>query len=404
MYGKSFPEEWSRVRPRVRLAVIPPKAVSQSINGRLYRTAVGEEALLAGLPKELFRRFPLHVRHTHQRLNAVVLEIRADRAEEFRRFLDWAGFPNEAVTRVYPLLKESVPLIGVPNLWNAGFTGKGVRVAILDTGIDRQHPDLKNRIAAYRNFTRFKSEDTVGHGTHCAGIICGGGKVYRGVAPGVELFCGKVIDEQGGESDDVVAGMSWAASQGAKIISLSLGGPGNPADLMCRECDALAKDGVTVVIAAGNEGPAAETIGSPGCAVSAITVGSVDKNGQLAFYSSRGPVRMGRKRIHKPDLLAPGGGVVTEGKAKCPYTTGIVSAKSAKMPTDACDRGKGYTRMSGTSMAAPHIAGLVALFLEMDPQLKGPEAIKKRLRKNCRSLGLTADEQGYGLIKMDNDG
>ncbi len=401
MYGKRFDETGKQSGARIRLAVTPPRNVSQSINGRIYRTAVGEEAMLAGMPKELFRNYPLKVRHTHRRLNAVVLEIPANRAEEFRASLDSAGLAYEPVTRVYPLLKESVPMIGAPFFWKAGFTGKGVRVAVLDTGVDRRHPDLKDRIVGFRNFTRFGTEDSVGHGTHCAGILCGGGSKYRGVAPGVELLCGKVIDAQGGESDDVIAGMSWAVSQGARIISMSLGGPGHPGDLMSRECDALAKEGVILVVAAGNEGPAPETIGSPGCALSAITVGAVDKNGQLTFYSSRGPVRAGRKKVHKPDLLAPGGGVVTEGRPKCMFSTGITSAKSSSMSPVPCDLAKIYTRMSGTSMATPHVAGLAALLLQRNPELKGPEALKKEFKKYCRSLGLSADEQGFGLVQFE---
>ncbi len=389
---------------KVRLAVTPPKVVKYSINGRIHRQMVREESLQAGLPKELLRRFPVRIKHTHRRLNVVALEIDASRSEEFCAFLNWIGLPFELGTRVYPLLHESAPMIQAPSLWKNGFTGKGIRIALLDTGVDRKHADLKERIVAYRNFTGFHGEDDVGHGTHCAGILCGNGRKYRGIASGAELICGKVLGKQGGESDDIVAGLSWAASRGAQIISLSLGGPGNPKDLMCRECDALAEDGILVVVAAGNEGPARETICSPGCARSVVTVGAVDKEKKLAFYSSRGPVRDGKKKIPKPDLLAPGGGVLRGEKASsCSYPRGITSSKSAHAPVDPCDQGLSYTRMSGTSMATPHVSGLAALLLEMDPKLDTPAKLKKRLKQCCLSLELSAEEQGAGLIQAPKD-
>lgn len=128
-------------------------------------------------------------------------------------------------------LDKSVPQIGAPEAWKAGFTGKGVKIAVLDTGTDATHPDLKGQILAEKNFSAAKdTKDRVGHGTHVASIAAGtgaksGGK-FKGVAPDAKLLAGKVLDDDGyGEDSGILAGMEWAVAQGADIVNLSLGGP-----------------------------------------------------------------------------------------------------------------------------------------------------------------------------------
>ncbi|WP_445270826.1 S8 family peptidase, partial [Streptomyces sp. DSM 41634] len=194
-------------------------------------------------------------------------------------------------------LDRSVPQIGTPAAWKAGFTGKGVKIAVLDTGTDSTHADLKGQILASNNFSASKdTKDRVGHGTHVASIAAGTGAAskgkFKGVAPDAKLLSGKVLDDEGyGEDSGILAGMEWAVAQGADIVNLSLGGEDTPdVDPLEAAVNKLtAEKGVLFAIAAGNEGDGAGTVGSPGSADAALTVGAVDVKDKLAEFSSRGP-------------------------------------------------------------------------------------------------------------------
>ncbi|MFL6120979.1 S8 family serine peptidase, partial [Actinophytocola sp.] len=183
--------------------------------------------------------------------------------------------------RVQPLLEDSVPQIGAPQAWAAGFTGAGAKVAVLDTGYDPTHPDLAGAVLAQQDFTGEGITDTVGHGTHVASTIAGtgaaSGGLRKGVAPGAKLLVGKVLGEYGGTEAQVIAGMQWAVDQGADVVNMSLGNdaPTDGTDLLSQTLDELSdSSGTLFVVAAGNSG-ARETIGSPGAADRALTVGSV---------------------------------------------------------------------------------------------------------------------------------
>ncbi len=208
-------------------------------------------------------------------------------------------------------LDTSVGQIGAPKAWQAGYDGKGVKIAVLDTGVDATHPDLKGQVTAAKNFTSAPTTgDVVGHGTHVASIAAGTGAqskgTYKGVAPGAKVLNGKVLDDAGfGDDSGILAGMEWwAAAQGADIVNMSLGGMDTPeTDPLEAAVDKLsAEKGILFAIAAGNEGP--QSIGSPGSADSALTVGAVDDQDKLADFSSTGP-RLGDGAV-KPDLTAPG--------------------------------------------------------------------------------------------------
>jgi subtilisin family serine protease len=252
-------------------------------------------------------------------------------------------------------LDVSVPQIGAPAAWQAGLDGTGVTVAILDSGIDATHPDFAGKIAANENFTTDpNADDVVGHGTHVASIIAGsgaksGGK-YRGVAPGAKLAIGKVCETEFCDESAILAGMQWAART-APVINISLGGGDMPnIDPLESAVDELtAAHGALFVIAAGNAGGTA-TVGSPGSADSALTVGAVDDEDQLADFSSRGP-RVGDDAI-KPDITAPG--------------VDIVAAKAANGQIGS-PAGDGYVSLSGTSMATPHVAGAAAIVTQQHP-------------------------------------
>jgi subtilisin family serine protease len=391
-------------RKKDKIIVTPRERVEASISASDSHIEVLEVCEDCGLSMRLLQNYRAQVLHTHRRINAIVLSVPSSEKRKLIAALRRRGFVVEESKRVFPLLNDTVPGLNVPFLWDHGFLGESVRCAILDTGIDAFHPDFAGRIAEYKNFSEEADDDTIGHGTHVAGIIGGGGSEYRGVAPGCAFVIGKVLGENGGDDADVIAGLSWASKQNVQLINLSLGGPGDPDDALSRECNALAKEGFVICVAAGNSGPARSTIGSPGCASGVITIGAVDKDRRLADYSSRGPVT--GHRYTKPDLLSFGGGVNL--RASCLYSSGIISARSGKKGRTVCDETKLYTRMSGTSMATPHVTGIVALLVDLLNQsakdwssVKKASAIKKVLKKSCTPLtenSFTRYDAGYGFL------
>ncbi|WP_327111201.1 S8 family serine peptidase [Streptomyces sp. NBC_01341] len=301
-------------------------------------------------------------------------------------------------------LAESTAIIGAPQVWDsvgaAGshITGKGVTVADLDTGYDPTHPDLAGKAAADRvkDFTGSGSAvDGHGHGTHTASVIAGTGAAsagkYKGVAPGAQLLVGKVCTDDGFCADDaVINGMTWAAESGATAVNLSLGSaPYAQSDPLTEAVDRLTADhGTLFVIAAGNEGaPAADyyggTVGSPGIADSALTVGSSTKQDALSDFSSRGP-RIGDFAV-KPDILAPG--------------QDITAARAAGT-TMGDPAGSSYVTASGTSMATPHVTGAVALLAQQHPAWRAAD-FKAALTSAAKGLpGLTAYDQGSGRLDV----
>jgi subtilisin family serine protease len=273
-------------------------------------------------------------------------------------------------------LDQSVPQIGAPAAWAAGYTGAGVKVAVLDTGVDQTHPDLAGQEIAERNFSSAPDNaDVYGHGTHVAATIASVDAKYRGVAPGASLLDGKVLDDNGfGQESQVIAGMQWAAEQGAEIANLSLGGTDTPElDPLEEAVNTLSERyGTLFVIAAGNAG-ADETVSSPGSADAALTVGAVDRQDNLAPFSSRGP-RIGDRAI-KPDITAPG--------------VGIVAASHGD-----------HVAMSGTSMATPHVSGAAALLAQQHPDWTGAQ-LKAALMGSAKpNPPLPAFAQGAGRVDV----
>jgi len=307
--------------------------------------------------------------------------------------------PNSKISVTLDL---SIPLINADDVWQIkdsyGFnvTGKGVTIAILDTGVDYTHPDLKDNYIQEGSYDFIDNDtdpmDDYGHGTHCAGIICGKGYSsnfqYVGVAPDAKYYAIKILNGNGeGSFATYLSGMEKALdpnsdgdySDHAHIISLSFGTnePGRPDDLFCKVVDNVVKEGVVVVVAAGNLGPRFNTITSPGCAKQSICVGSTDKFDFISSTSSRGPVEFDGDHIVKPDIVAPG--------------VNIISTKN----------GGGYTIKSGTSMATPHVAGVVALILQANPDIS-PENVKKVLKENAKNLGYDQNVQGSGRVDALN--
>jgi subtilisin family serine protease len=293
--------------------------------------------------------------------------------------------------RAQPLLNESGPQIGVPQARTLGLTGAGVAVAVLDTGIKADHPDLSGRIAESLDFTGTRPDagDDVGHGTHVAGIIGGTGAAsggqYEGVAPGVTLINGKVCEPQGCPFSAIIAGMEWAAPR-ARVINMSLGGqPTDGTDPMSQALDTLtAQHGTLFIVAAGNSGRPM-TVSSPASAREAVAVGSVTKQDTMSSFSSQGP-RVGDFAI-KPDLAAPGSLIVS---ARVPGTE----------VGDLDPVGANYVRVSGTSMAAPQVVGAAALLLQQHPEWTGAQLRAALTSSAAPIAGASVYQQGAGRLDV----
>ncbi|MGQ5637273.1 MULTISPECIES: S8 family serine peptidase [unclassified Streptomyces] len=284
-------------------------------------------------------------------------------------------------------MAESNTQIGTRAAWDAGLTGKGVTVAVLDTGADLSHPDLEDRVTTSRSFVDGEDvADRDGHGTHVASTVGGSGAASggteKGVAPEAALAVGKVLDDQGsGSESQIIAGMEWAAREvHARIVSMSLGStePSDGTDPMAEAVNTLSKEtGALFVVAAGNTG-APSSIGSPGAADAALTVGAVDSADQAAYFTSAGP-RYGDDAL-KPDIAAPG--------------VDILAARSQL--TD----GSGYyTSMSGTSMATPHVAGVAALLAQQHPDWTGAQ-LKDALMSTSKQVDASVYQLGAGRVSV----
>ncbi|MGW3244480.1 S8 family serine peptidase [Streptomyces sp. NPDC001070] len=289
--------------------------------------------------------------------------------------------------RVRAALHDSTAQIGAPAAWSSGLDGTGVKVAVLDTGADTHHPDLAGRVSSAVSFVPGESaEDGNGHGTHTASTVGGSGAASdgaeKGVAPGADLLIGKVLGDEGyGEDSWVIAGMEWAVNQGAKVVSMSLGGsePTDGTDPMSQALDRLSESsGALFVVAAGNTGYEA-SMSAPGTADAALTVAAVDSGDRLAYFSTTGP-RYGDYAL-KPDIAAPG--------------VDILAAKAGGSAD-----GGWYQTMSGTSMATPHVAGAAAILAQEHPGWSGPQ-LKDALMSTSKPLpDLTAYQVGAGRVDL----
>jgi subtilisin family serine protease len=271
-----------------------------------------------------------------------------------------------------------IEALGVPRLWKEGLSGKGVRVAHLDTGADGKHPALKRAFAAFAEFDFMGQRvnpdpaphDTDEHGTHTAATIAGRDVKgqHVGVAPGAQLASAIVI-EGGLVINRILGGMDWAISEGARVLSMSLGIRGFIEDFI-PITQILRSKNVLPVIAVGNEGPGQSR--SPGNYPESLSVGAVDKNLVVApFSSSQRFVRKDEPLV--PDLVAPG--------------VDVISAKPQG----------GFQLMSGSSMATPHIAGLAALLFEAAPG-STIDAVEQAIFQSCkRGPGMSVDRSNRGF-------
>ncbi|MFD8824945.1 S8 family serine peptidase [Streptomyces sp. NPDC059605] len=339
------------------------------------------------------------VRRTLSTLGADAVTGATDGADSLwdaltRRRSDGSAAMTSGIARIWldgvrkASLDRSTGQIGAPAAWARSYDGTGVKIAVVDTGIDATHPDLAGKVVAERNFSGSPdAKDRVGHGTHVASTAAGTGAKdarFKGVAPGARLINAKVLDDRGsGEDSGILAGVDWAVAQGADIINMSLGSPDTSGiDPLEAQVNKLsAEKGVLFAVAAGNSGPGRGTVASPGSADAALTVGAVDDNDLIAEFSSVGP-RIGDGAV-KPDITAPG--------------VDITAAAATGTPDQ---NPAGYTSMSGTSMATPHVAGAAAILKQKNPTWTGAQ-IKAALTGSAKGGSHSVFQQGAGRLAVD---
>lgn len=310
---------------------------------------------------------------------------------------------HEAVDRIFhdrevrAFLDVATPAIGSRDVQvKLGYTGKGVTIAIVDTGI-YPHADLtrpKNRILAFVDLVNGKTEpyDDQGHGTHCAGDAAGNGfqseGLYTAPAPEANLVGVKVLDKNGsGQLSTVIRGIEWCVKNkhqyNIRVISLSLGSPAFESyrdDPVAQAVEKAWHNGIVVCAAAGNEGPYPMTISSPGFDPVIITVGAgTHADDNEASFSSRGPTI---DMLVKPDIYSPGTDIVS--------LSSPGSQLEKQLPENRV--GEYYIRLSGTSMATPICAGVVAQLLEANPYLS-PNDVKSILMSTSKPTKV--DQAGY---------
>jgi len=310
------------------------------------------------------------IKYQYDIINAVAAKVPIQAADKIakRPFVKLV----EPDYKVKLVLDNSIPQIQADKVWEIGVTGKGIDVAVIDTGIHDEHPSLT--VETEIDYTGEGTDDLNGHGTHVAGIIASTDSTYRGVAYDADLFNVKVLNRFGsGFGSDVIKGIEWAVDNGAEVISMSLGAEietCDGTDAISQAVDKAVSRGIVVVVAVGNSGPDSGTITSPGCSKKGIAIGAVDSEDNVPSFSSRGPTDDGRV---KPDLVAPGVTITS--------TWNDNSFKS----------------LSGTSMSTPHVSGVAALLLEIDPSLN-PSGILEVLKLTALDLGLDENTQGAGRV------
>jgi Subtilisin-like serine proteases len=271
--------------------------------------------------------------------------------------------------------------IHITQALHSKYTGAGIKVAILDTGFDTSHPDFEGRTIRTKSFVPNETiQDRHGHGTHCMGTACGStdlnGQRY-GVAPDALMYAGKVLSDRGsGAQAWVLNGMTWAANSGCNVLSMSLGSRvslGQSYDIAYERAAQFAlSKGTVIVAAAGNESRRSKElyspVGSPADCPSILAVAALDPDLNVADFSNRAINLNGQV-----DIAAPG----------------VAIYSSWPMPTR-------YRTISGTSMATPHVAGILALLFEKYPEAT-PAIIEKELRSMAKNLPLLPEDVGVGL-------
>ncbi len=372
----------------------------------------------------------VHIRYAFHMIPMISLSIRVDEIHELAKV---ALIEEIHLNQKRQLIESSVTtpqnyvlaengngyvhfdsILSADQLWAEGINGTGVTIAVLDSGVWGEHPDLQDRLIGFKDLIKGQDDmnpangidayDDNGHGTACAWNAVGDGTasggILKGIAPGADLLAIKVLDSAGAGEDDVIAqGIEFAIEQNVDVISLSLGGEWQESTFLVEasvsEIENAISAGISVAVAAGNSGPAAFTINSPGVAEKAVTVGASYGDSGVVAFSSVGPVlRTVRDPLGytaKPDIVAPGY-LIVSGR-------GNIVNPVEYPPYNSSQFGSSYTRWSGTSASTPLVAGMIALLMQKYLALAPIEA-KAALMSSATDLSVDPMIQGWGLANV----
>jgi subtilisin family serine protease len=289
--------------------------------------------------------------------------------------------------------------LGVPELWknNPEWNGKGVRVAVLDTGIDDTHPDLADRLTLFANFSPAKSNkpsDEFNHGTHVAGTAVGEftNDLGIGVAPGADLLVGRIFDGRGESTrEQILESLQWTADPDgdpdtqdrADVVNGSWSSDNIYTErelddhVFCYAVNNMRAMGIIPVFSAGNDGPEIGSVRLPGGCSGAFSVGATDPSDRLMRFSGVGPAIWKNAEIQKPEVVAPGFEILS---ASAGWTT--------------------YTEMSGTSMATPHVTGAFAILKQVHPEAS-VEKLMEAMKRGAKDLGPEGHDKDFGWGRVD---
>ena len=354
------------------ILAIEPERVVYALEGGWTSPAAlpaAPEGPAAGLPLEYLLGYQEAVNHLVERL------------------LVGGGVAAGVAAEAAPPLNDSAELtwgLQVTRVAESQCSGRGVRVAVLDTGLDLGHPDFVGRQISARSFVLGQeAQDGHGHGTHCVGTACGPkrpGRLPRyGIAYDSEIFAGKVLSNQGSGGDaGILAGIQWAITNRCPVVSMSLGRAVFPGEGFSQIFEVVAQRalaaGTLIIAAAGNDSARPGTIrpvSHPANCPSIMAVGALDVQMRVAPFSNGG--------------LNPQGGQVDIAGP------GVAVQSSFPRPTL-------YRTLNGTSMATPHVAGIAALLAEANPGARG-RALASLLLQFARRLALPGRDVGSGLVQ-----
>jgi len=358
-------------------------------SSRDFRSAAAVPNNFGGADVQYFERFGIAiVRHDGARLTPLVEQAMRERVvtsvrpEVRYRALAEVRRSEAPVTSLAQFDETSVTWgLEVSKVALSTLSGAGIKVAVLDTGLDSNHQDFRGRSITKKLFATNSSEtDTQGHGTHCIGTACGSQRPTSGPRYGIAyeaaIYAGKVLGDDGmGTDRSVIAGMDWAVDQGCQIISMSLGSPTEVGDQPNADFEQIGKvcldNGTVVIAAAGNESSRPghiAPVGSPANATTIMAVAALDRALAPAPFSCGG-INPGQD----VDIAAPGVDVLSS------------------LP------GNRYGRLNGTSMATPHVSGVAALIAQSDVKYRG-RALWERLLELAGPLPHPARDVGKGLL------